>query len=90
MVADKAAEIATWSATEVWWTPVRPPRLTDGPPTGRVEHYTRTSPRSTTSTRADLAVFLVDCLDQDLDVREAPLVANARWKPARAPYDVRA
>lgn len=76
MVADKAAEIAAWQQSEVEWTLVRPPRLNDQPATGHVEHHANTSPRSTALTRADLAAFLVDCFEQDLYRRQAPLVAN--------------
>ncbi|WP_375426379.1 NAD(P)-dependent oxidoreductase [uncultured Friedmanniella sp.] len=75
-VADKAAEIAAWAQSDVVWTLVRPPRLGDGPATGRVEHHAHTSPRSTAITRVDLAAFLVDCLEQDLYPRQAPLVAD--------------
>lgn len=76
-VADKPAEYRVWAGTNLDWTLVRPPRLTDRPATGRVEHDAHRSTRSTTMTRGDLAVFLVDVLDQHLYVREAPFAASA-------------
>jgi hypothetical protein len=55
---------------------VRPPRLVDRPPTGRVEHSTSTSPRRTSIPRADLAAFLADLVDRPDYVQQAPLVAG--------------
>lgn len=78
MVEDKAAEIPAWQSSDMAWTLARPPRLNDQPATGRVEHHAQTSPRSTALTRADLATFVVDCLDDSLYLRQAPLLANLR------------
>ncbi|SNS99304.1 Putative NADH-flavin reductase [Geodermatophilus pulveris] len=77
-VADKPAEYAVWAASDRDWTLVRPPRLKDGPGTGTVEHHASTSARATWLDRADLAAFLVDCLEQHLYPRQAPLVAAGR------------
>ena len=76
-VADKAAEIAVWDASSIDWTLPRAPRLNDRPATGRLEHDAHRSPGSTALTRGDLAAFLVNCLEQRLYPRAAPLVANA-------------
>ncbi len=76
MVADKAAEHAVWAASGLDWTLVRPPRLVDSPVAGRVEHHAGTSPRATSVARADLASFLVDCVEQRTYVRAAPLVGR--------------
>lgn len=73
---DKAEEHRSWAGSELDWTLVRPPRLVDGPGTGRVEHSAHRSPRRTTIARADLARFVVDCLEQGMHVREAPLVGQ--------------
>lgn len=81
MVADKAGELAAWQDTEMDWTLVRPPRLVDGPATGRVEHDAYVSTRSTSMRRADLAVFLTDVLEQELYLRQAPFAATATAKP---------
>ncbi len=78
MVTDKLAEIRAWQSSGLAWTLVRPPRLTDGPPTGRLEHDTHRSTRGTTLSRADLAGFLVDCLEQQRYVGAAPFVATGR------------
>lgn len=77
-VADKAAEAATWAESGLDWTLVRPPRLVDGPASGRIEHHRHTSPSRTSITRADLAGFLVQVLVDGHYIRQAPLVANAK------------
>ena len=77
-VADKPAEYAVWAASDRDWTLVRPPRLKDVAATGAVEHHASTSCRATWVSRADLAAFLVDCLEQHLYPRQAPLVAAGR------------
>ena len=78
VVADKPAEYRIWADSDLDWTLVRPPRLRNGPATGRVEHDAFRSTRSTFMTRGDLAVFLADVLDQDLYPRAAPFAATAR------------
>lgn len=75
-VADKAHEHAIWAASGLEWTLVRPPRLAEQPPTGRVEHHAHRSPRATAIGRADLAAFLLDCVEQGLHVGAAPLVGR--------------
>ena len=76
-VADKAAELAVWQTTDLDWTLVRPPRLNDGPATGRVEHDAHRSASSTRMSRADLAELLADILEQGLYVRQVPFAASA-------------
>ena len=76
-VRDKTLEQQVWAASVLDWTLVRPPRLLDGPATGRVEHHAHRSARRTTLTRADLAAFLVDLLEQPQYIGQAPLVAGA-------------
>jgi putative NADH-flavin reductase len=77
VVQDKPVEYAVWAASGLDWTLVRPPRLVDGEATRRVEHHASTSPRRASITRADLATFLVDQVDDDTYVHRAPLVAGA-------------
>jgi hypothetical protein len=55
---------------------VRPPRLIDGPATGRVEHDAHRSARSMSITRGDLAAFLVDVAEQGTYLGQAPLVGG--------------
>lgn len=78
VVKDKPAESAAYAASDLDWTLVRPPRLVDGPATGRLEHHARRSTRSARITRADLAIFLADVTEQRLYIRQAPFVATAR------------
>lgn len=78
VVKDKPAEYAVYAASDLAWTLVRPPRLVDGEPTGRVEHHAHRSTKSTKITRADLAVFVADVVEQDLYPRQAPFTATAR------------
>ncbi|MCF6507690.1 NAD-dependent epimerase/dehydratase family protein [Blastococcus sp. MG754426] len=78
VVQDKPAEHARWAASDREWTLVRPPRLKEGSPTGAVDHDAHRSARATWIDRADLAAFLVDCVEQDLYRRQAPLVAAAK------------
>lgn len=74
-VRDKALERELFAASDLDWTLVRPPRLVDGPASGRVEHAASRSPRRTTLARADLAAFCVDLLERPDYLRQAPLVA---------------
>ncbi len=78
MVGDKAAELQTLAASDLEWTLVRPPRLTDAPATGAVDHDAHVSTRSTSMSRADLAVFVADVLDHGWYVRQAPFAASRR------------
>ena len=75
-VRDKAVERELWAASDLDWTLVRPPRLVDGPATGRLEHAAHRSPRRTSLPRADLAAFVADLVERSQYVRQAPLVAG--------------
>lgn len=77
VVKDKPAEYAVYAASDLDWTLVRPPRLVEGEPTGRLEHHAHRSTKSTKITRADLATFLADEVEQDRYPRRAPFVASA-------------
>lgn len=59
------------------WTLVRPPRLADGPATGRIEHaeHLKLGP-SRSITRADLAGFMLEVATRAQYVHQAPMVAN--------------
>lgn len=75
--ADKVADYELWAASDLDWTLVRAPRLNENPATGAIEHDAHRSARSTLLTRADLAAFLADTVENGGYVRQAPLVANA-------------
>ncbi len=70
---DKPAEYQVLADSDLDWTLVRPPRLLDTPPTGRIGHHPHT-PGHWSIPRADLATFLIDTLDQHLYPRQAPFV----------------
>ncbi len=76
MVADKPAEYRLFAASDVDWTLVRPPRLQEGPVTGRVAHDAHTPGKSSSIKRADLGTFLVDVVEQGLYVRQAPFASH--------------
>lgn len=76
-VPDKAGEMAAFRASDLDWTFVRPPRLSEGAATGGVESDPHVSTRSTRMTRGDVAVYLADVLEQGLHVRAAPFAATA-------------
>jgi hypothetical protein len=75
MATDKAQEYRMLVASDLDWTLARPPRLVDGPATGRVVHDAHTPGRSSSIRRSDLAVFLADVVEQDLYVRQSPFVS---------------
>ncbi len=77
IVQDKLAEHAVYAASDLAWTLVRPPRLIEGDATGGVEHDAHRSTKSTKITRADLAAFMADVVEQDLYQRQAPFAATA-------------
>jgi putative NADH-flavin reductase len=70
---DKPREYQVLADSDLDWTLVRPPRLLDAPATGRIGHDPHT-PGHWSIPRADLAVFLVDAVDQHLYPRQAPFV----------------
>lgn len=74
--ADMARMEQVLRHSEMDWTVVRPPRLTDGPATGRyrtaVNHHL---PRGRTISRADLATAMLGLLDDPHAVRAAVGVA---------------
>ncbi|MGB7980244.1 MAG: NAD(P)H-binding protein [Candidatus Nanopelagicales bacterium] len=76
LVADKPAEYREFAASDLDWTLVRPPRLQEGPGTGRVAHDAHTPGRSSSIKRADLAMFLVDVVEQGLYSRQAPFASQ--------------
>ena len=78
VVKDKVAEHAVWASSDRDWTLVRPPRLKDGHGVGAVDHDAHRTVPATWIDRVDLAAFLVDCVEQHLYPRQAPLVAAGR------------
>jgi putative NADH-flavin reductase len=76
VVKDKPAEYAVYRDSDLDWTLVRPPRLVDGPVTGRVYSDEHRPGRSSSIRRADLAAFLADVVERDLYPCAAPFVSQ--------------
>ncbi|WP_435065136.1 NAD(P)-dependent oxidoreductase [Halobaculum sp. EA56] len=65
-------------ASDTRWTVVRGPRLTEGPHTGEFRHGTDlTLGMRDVAARANVAEFVLDCIEDDLYVRELPKIADA-------------
>jgi putative NADH-flavin reductase len=77
VAVDKQTEYAVYAASNLDWTLLRPPRLVDGPPTGRTYHHAHTPGRSSSLRRTDLAFVLADVLDQNHYTHQAPFVAQS-------------
>jgi hypothetical protein len=78
VVKDGARHARQLEATDLAYTLIRPPRLTDGAATGRVKHGSALplSPLSSIA-RADLAAFMLRVVVEELYVRAAPMVAQS-------------
>lgn len=73
---DGQAAVAAVTASELDWTVVRVPRLTDGERRGQVRTAAHVGgDTGTTLARADLATFLLDELDEPAWSRQAPIVS---------------
>lgn len=75
VLADAKRHVDHVVDTDLDWTVVRPPRLTEGQYTGSWEAgYLRLGVGDSLS-RADLAAFILSCVEDDEWVRELPMVA---------------
>jgi putative NADH-flavin reductase len=71
VVVDSGEMEQVVTASNLEWTIVRPPRLTNAPPTGRYQVAdNRYPPGKRALSRADLAHFLLDELDQRIHLRQ--------------------
>jgi putative NADH-flavin reductase len=74
-LTDARSHVAAVRASDLEWTVVRPPRLVDGDHTGEYRTGALTlGPRERIS-RADLAEFMLDCVEDERYVRELPMVS---------------
>lgn len=74
VLADARSHAAHVRSTDVDWTIVRAPRLTDGEPTG--EYRTGSfDPGLSSVPRADVAAFALDCVERGQYVRALPMIA---------------
>lgn len=76
VAADKAMEYAVFADSELDWTLVRPPRLLDGPATGKIVHDAHKPGKSSSIRRADLASFLMNVAEQGIYEKQAPFVCG--------------
>jgi putative NADH-flavin reductase len=79
MLRDGDVHAQDLAASALDYTLVRPPRLTDGVASGRVQHNLtlKLGPTSSIS-RADLAAFLLQVAAEGKYIRAAPMVASLR------------
>jgi putative NADH-flavin reductase len=75
---DATAHVEAVRAGDGDWTVVRGPRLTEGEHTGEFDHGTElTLGARDAAARANVAEFILDCLESELYVREMPKITNA-------------
>ncbi|MCB0918837.1 MAG: NAD(P)H-binding protein [Actinobacteria bacterium] len=77
MAADKAHEYRAWAASDRDWTLVRPPRLTDQPPTGKIYIHAHRPGPSSRIPRADLAHAVASIAESQQYRQQAPFVSAA-------------
>jgi putative NADH-flavin reductase len=78
VLEDARAHVEAVRASDAGWTVVRGPRLTEGAHTGEFEHGTDLAlGMRATAARANVAEFVLDCLEEELYVHEMPKVADA-------------
>jgi putative NADH-flavin reductase len=76
MLVDAEGHARLVRASDRAWTLVRPPRLTDDPPTGRVRAGYFAAGPGERLTRGDLAAWMLAQAGSDEWARAAPIVAN--------------
>jgi putative NADH-flavin reductase len=76
---DARDHVETVRASDTRWTVVRGPRLTEDEHTGEFRHGTDLElGMRDTAARANVAAFMLDCLEDDRYVREMPKIADER------------
>jgi putative NADH-flavin reductase len=79
LVKDKPAEYLVWAASDLDWTLARAPRLVNTPAgQGILQHDAHIPVKSMNLSRADLAAFLLDVVEQHLYSRQAPFIATGK------------
>jgi len=77
VLEDARDHVETVRAGDTDWTVVRAPRLTDGEHTGEFRHGTDLAlGLGDTAARANVAEFVLDCLEAELYVHEMPKIAD--------------
>ncbi|QSG05468.1 NAD(P)-dependent oxidoreductase [Halapricum desulfuricans] len=78
VLEDARDQVELLKGSDTRWTVVRGPRLTEDAHTGEFRHRTDLSlGMRDTAARANVAEFILDCLEDDLYVHEMPKVADA-------------
>ena len=78
VLEDARTHVDSIKRSDTRWTVVRGPRLTENPHTGEFRHGTNLSlGMRDTAARANVAEFIIDCLEDDLYVDEMPKIADA-------------
>jgi len=79
VLEDARDQVELLKASDTRWTAVRGPRLTEDAHTGGFRHGTDlTLGMRDTAARANVAEFILDCLENDLYVHEMPKIADTR------------
>jgi len=79
VLEDAQDQVELLKASDTRWTAVRGPRLTEDAHTGEFRHGTNlTLGMRDTAARANVAEFILDCLENDLYVHEMPKIADTR------------
>lgn len=73
---DRENQLAILNASQLDWVAVRVPRLTDGVGTGSVRAFFGKPSPGMKLTRADLADFMLEQLNSDQWLRQAPILSN--------------
>lgn len=77
VLEDARDQVELLRGSDARWTAVRGPRLTEGAHTGEFRHGMDLSlGMRDTAARANVAEFILDCLEDDLYVREMPKIAD--------------
>jgi putative NADH-flavin reductase len=78
VLEDARDQVERVKGSDTRWTVVRGPRLTEDAHTGEFRHGTDLSlGMRDTAARANVAEFIIDCLEDDLYVDEMPKIADA-------------
>jgi putative NADH-flavin reductase len=79
VLEDARDQVEFVRASDTQWTVVRGPRLTEDAHTGEFRHGTDLSlGMRDTAARANVAEFILDCLEDDLYVHEMPKITDER------------
>lgn len=77
VLEDAATHVDEVTASETYWTVVRAPRLTEEAHTGDFRHGPDLSlGMGDKAARANIAHFILDCLEEDLYIHEMPKIAD--------------